>query len=189
MTPDRRSFLLAGGAAVASLAVPEVALADAPADAAKFIADHEKDIRPLEIAAGLAWWNANVSGKDSDFKNKEEAQNKIDAALSNPEKFATLKALKAAGDKGELKDPLVKRQIDLLYLGYLEKQVDGDLLKRITAKANAVEQQFNVFRTRWTARRCRTAKCGACSRPPAIPRSGRRCGRRASSSARPWRRI
>ncbi|MFO0804928.1 MAG: M2 family metallopeptidase [Gemmataceae bacterium] len=148
MTPDRRSFLLAGGAAVASLAVPEVAHADAPADAAKLIADHEKDIRPLEIAAGLAWWNANVSGKDSDFKNKEEAQNKIDAALSNPEKFATLKALKAAGDKGELKDPLVKRQIDLLYLGYLEKQVDPDLLKRITAKANAVEQQFNVFRAK-----------------------------------------
>jgi len=148
MTPDRRSFLLAGGAAVASLVVPEVALADAPADAAKFIADHEREIRPLEISAGLAWWNANTTGKDDDFKKKEDAQNKIDEALSKRDKFATLKALKTAGEKGELKDPLVKRQIDLLYLAYLEKQVDADLLKRITAKANSVEQQFNVFRAK-----------------------------------------
>jgi len=148
MTPDRRSFLLAGGATVAGLLTPDSALADAAGDAKKFIADHEDRIKPLETAAGIAWWNANISGKDEDFKKKEEAQNKIDAALSEKPTFAKLKALKEAGDKGELKDPLVARQIDLLYLGYLEKQVDPDLLKRITAKANAVEQQFNVYRAK-----------------------------------------
>jgi peptidyl-dipeptidase A len=36
--------------------------------------------------------------------------------------------------------------VDVLYLLYLEKQVDPALLKKITAKANAVEQKFNVFR-------------------------------------------
>jgi len=148
MTPDRRSFLLAGGATVAGLLTPDSALADAAGDAKKFIADHEDRIKPLETAAGIAWWNANISGKDEDFKKKEEAQNKIDAALSEKPTFAKLKALKEAGDRGELKDPLVARQIDLLYLGYLEKQVDPDLLKRITAKANAVEQQFNVYRAK-----------------------------------------
>jgi peptidyl-dipeptidase A len=148
MTPDRRSFLIAGSAAVGGLMTPETALADAAADAAKFIADHEREIRPLEIQAGMAWWTANISGRDDDFKKKENAQNEIDSALSNKTKFATLKALKAAKDKGELKDPLVARQIDLLYLMYLEKQVDADLLKRISAKANAVEQQFNVFRAK-----------------------------------------
>lgn len=148
MTPDRRSFLIAGGAAVAGLVTPNVTLADAAGDAAKFIADHEREIRPLEIQAGMAWWNANISGKDDDFKKKESAQNEIDAALSNKDKFATLKALKEAAGKGELKDPLVARQIELLYLAYLEKQVDADLLKKITAKSNAVEQQFNVFRAK-----------------------------------------
>ena len=34
------------------------------------------------------------------------------------------------------------------YLQYLEKQVDPELLKKITAKANAVEQKFNVFRAK-----------------------------------------
>src|SRR5207247_4933677 len=40
------------------------------------------------------------------------------------------------------------RQVDLLYLMYLEKQVPPELLKKITAKANAVEQAFNVFRAK-----------------------------------------
>ncbi len=34
----------------------------------------------------------------------------------------------------------------MLYLIYLEKQVDPELLKKITAAANAVEQMFNVYR-------------------------------------------
>jgi peptidyl-dipeptidase A len=40
----------------------------------------------------------------------------------------------------------VARQIDLLYLQYLEKQVDPELLKQITAKANMVEKAFNGYR-------------------------------------------
>jgi len=148
MSFDRRSFLIAGGAAVAATLTPESARADANGDAAKFITDHERTVKPLEVQAGIAWWNANISGKDDDFKKKEDAQNAIDAALSNPEAFARLKALKQSADKKEISDPLVARQIDLLYLAYLEKQVDAALLKRITAKSNAVEQQFNVFRAK-----------------------------------------
>jgi peptidyl-dipeptidase A len=110
--------------------------------ARKFIAEHEAQVKPLEIAVGLAWWNANLSGKDEDFKAKEQAQNRLDQALANRERFAELKAIR----EGKPADPLVKRQIDVLYLAYLEKQVDPELLKRITSKANAIEQAFNVFR-------------------------------------------
>jgi peptidyl-dipeptidase A len=116
--------------------------------AKKFVADHEKRIRPLDIAAGLAWWNANTTGKDEDFKKKEEAQNKIDEALANREVFAELKKLKESKDKGDIDDKIIARAIDVLYLMYLEKQVDPELLKKITAKANAVEQKFNVFRAK-----------------------------------------
>src|SRR5262249_21384197 len=35
---------------------------------------------------------------------------------------------------------------EVLYLTYLEKQVDPELLKKIVAKANAVEKAFNTFR-------------------------------------------
>jgi peptidyl-dipeptidase A len=131
-------------------AVPTRAFASPQAteQAKKFIAGHELRIRPLEISSTLAWWNANISGKDEDFKKKEEAQNRIDEALANKEKFAELKAIKQLKDKGEVEDKVVARAIDVLYLMYLEKQVDPDLLKKISAKANAVEQKFNVFRAK-----------------------------------------
>src|SRR5438132_5586954 len=100
------------------------------AGARKFIAEHEASIRPLEKAANLAWWNANVSGKDEDFKAKEEAQNRLDQALAERSRFADLKSIR----QSKPGDSLLAREIDVLYLMYLEKQVDPELLKKMTAK-------------------------------------------------------
>jgi peptidyl-dipeptidase A len=141
MTPDRRSFLVAGGAAVAA-ALPTPAIAADTPEA--FVRDHVARLRPLEVAAGKAWWDANISGKDEDFKRKEQAQNAIDAALADKGMFERVKALR----ESKPADPVAARQIDLLYLQYLEKQVDPALLQKMTAKANAVEQAFNVARAK-----------------------------------------
>src|SRR5205085_7486215 len=113
-----------------------VASPETTARARKFLQAHEAKLRPLEIKASEAWWVANTTGKDEDFKRKEEAQNKVDAALADPARFRTLKALK---DQGGIDDPVIARAIDVLYLMYLEKQVDPTLLKKMVAKSNAVE--------------------------------------------------
>src|SRR3954454_9288034 len=112
------------------------------ASAKDFIREHEKNIQPLEIEIGKAWWNANVSGKDEDFAIKEAAENKLNDALANSETFKRLKTIY----DGEIGDPIIDREINVLYLQYLEKQVDTALLKRMTAKANTIEKPFNVFR-------------------------------------------
>jgi peptidyl-dipeptidase A len=132
------------------IAAPMAARAGAdPTDAArKFVAAHEAKLRPLEVTAGMAWWNANVSGKDEDFQKKEDAQNRIDEALADRAAFATLKEIKDANKQGQIADKNLARMIDLLYLQYLEKQVDPALLKQIVAKANAVEKAFNVYRAK-----------------------------------------
>jgi peptidyl-dipeptidase A len=122
----------------------ESASATSESRARAFIAAHESQIRPLELAVNVAWWNANTSGKDEDFAAKEAAQNALDQALSNAERFAELKALR----ESKLSDPLLARQIAVLYLGYLEKQVPPELLRQITAKANAIEKAFNVYRAK-----------------------------------------
>ncbi len=131
------SLLLAYGAATVARAAESGA-----EQAAKFVAYHEAEVRPLEIAVGRAWWDANTSGRDEAFEAKVAAQNKLDAALANPARFAELKAAKAA----TIDDPILRRQIDILYLTYLEKQVDPELLKRITSKSNEIEKAFNVYR-------------------------------------------
>src|SRR5262249_21187360 len=117
--------------------VAAVASPEATERARKWLHDHEARFRPLEVAASLAWWVANTTGKDEDFKRKEEAQNKVDAALADPARFRELKALK---DQGGIDDPVTARAIDVLYLTYLEKQVDPELLKKMVAKSNAVEK-------------------------------------------------
>jgi peptidyl-dipeptidase A len=113
-------------------------------EAAAFVQRYEAEVRPLEITLNLAWWKANTSGKDEDFAAKVEALNAYDAALADRERFAELKKLK----ESKLSDPLLARQIDVLYRIYLEKQVDPELLKRITSKANEIEQAFNVYRAK-----------------------------------------
>ena len=121
------------------------ALAADPADAGRaFVARYEAEVRPLEIAVNLAWWQANTSGKDADFAAKVEAQNKLDEALADPIRFAELKKLHEA----KVADKLLARQLDVLYRIYLEKQVDPALLKRIASKANEIEQAFNVYRAK-----------------------------------------
>ena len=137
--------------AVFALSVLPTAAVAGPAAAEKakaFVAGHEAKVRPLDLAASEAWWVANTSGKDEDFKRKEETQNRIDEVLSDKKTFAALQDIKALRDQGEIEDPILARSIDVLYLLYLEKQVDPALLKKIAAKANAVEQKFNVFRAK-----------------------------------------
>jgi len=117
--------------------------ADPSAEAAQLVDAHLKIVRPLEIKASIAWWNANTTGSDDEFKRKEEVQNELNAALSNKERFAAFKKLHDAGNVAE---PILKREVDLLYLQYLEKQVDADLLKKMTANGVAIEKAFNVYR-------------------------------------------
>jgi peptidyl-dipeptidase A len=113
--------------------------------AQKFVDTHVAKLKPLEKEAAAAWWDANTSGKDEDFRRKEEAQNRIDEALADREKFRELKEIKEA--KG-ISDSTLARQIDVLYLAYLEKQVDADLLKKMVEISNVVEKAFNVYRAK-----------------------------------------
>jgi peptidyl-dipeptidase A len=114
--------------------------------ARKFVKEHEKRLRPLEVAGNLAWWQASTTGSKEAFKKKVEAQNRIDEALANPKAFAELKALR--GKRKEIDDAILARCIDVLYLTYLEKQVDAKLLRAMVSKANAVEEKFNTFRAK-----------------------------------------
>jgi peptidyl-dipeptidase A len=138
------AFLLAAAVlAMTPLAVQ--ASAEATERARRFVETYTAKIKPLEIKAAMAWWKANISGKDEDFKAKEEAQNRIDEALADKGAFKEVKTIK---ERGQIDDKVVARAIDVIYLAYLEKQVDPGLLKKMTAKSNAVEKAFNVYRAK-----------------------------------------
>jgi peptidyl-dipeptidase A len=137
-----------GALAVLLLWSPRVVQAspETTARAQKFLEAHTKKLRPLEVEAAIAWWDANTSGKDEDFARKEKAQNKIDEALSDREVFAEVKKLR--DEAKDIDDAILRRAIQVVYLQYLEKQVDKELLQKMVAASNIVEKKFNVFRAK-----------------------------------------
>ena len=103
--------------AATMLKSPAVARQQATDDARKLVEERTEKLRPFEIATGLAWWKANISGKDEDFRAKEEAENRLNEALADPLAFRKLKQAKERGTD----DPVVARAIEVLYLAALEK--------------------------------------------------------------------
>ena len=159
--------------------------------ARKFVAAHEAKLRPLEIAAGKAWWDANVTGKDEDFKRKErKPQNKIDEA-----RWPTQPPSKRSRHSGRRKQEIQGRNrrpapIDVIYLAYLEKQVEPELLKkngRQGQRRGENVQHSSRQGGRQGDRRQRSPP-GA-ETPPSYRRNARRSGKRARRSARRSRRT
>ena len=81
-------MLLIGGITLAITAGSATADPETTAKARAIIDAHVKAIRPLEIVAGKAWWDANTTGDKAAFQKKEDAQNRLDAALANAATFA-----------------------------------------------------------------------------------------------------
>jgi peptidyl-dipeptidase A len=131
-------------AACLGLAWPAIAAADGDVlmRAKTFIAEHEANVRPMEIEVGKRWWTASITGAEDDFQKKQEAETALELRLADPKAFAELKAIRQAA----VSDPLVARQIDVLYFQYASRQIDPELLKQMLAKSNAIEKAFNVYR-------------------------------------------
>src|SRR5260370_13630434 len=114
MQPPRRIGLLALSVLFLLGLCPIMADTQNTERAKQFVAAHDAKFKSLDRKAGIAWWDANISGKDEDFTRKEEAQNVIDAALADAQKFAELKPLHEPPMKGELDRNILTRCIDLM---------------------------------------------------------------------------
>ena len=147
MTPMPR-FLRLSVATLATAAILVSPALSQPTDndsrARQFIARHEAKVRSLEIESNRCWWEANTTGSDAAFHNKEEIETRLNLLLADRETFAELKAIKDQA----VHDPLVARQIAVLYLQYLGQQIDPALIKAIAARSNAVEKAYGVYRAR-----------------------------------------
>lgn len=109
-----------------------------------FIDKHVAASRPLEEEVARYSWAANITGRDEDFKHKEEAEKKLDQLLSDPDAFAELKEI----HDSSIADPLLARQIQVIYLKLLPKQIDPELLAQMSALQNTIEQRFNTYRSK-----------------------------------------
>jgi peptidyl-dipeptidase A len=108
-----------------------------------FINKHVEKVKPLSKENNLAYWAAASSGKEEDYDKVKELTLKIRQIYSDPNNFAMLKEMK---DSGKIKNELMKRQLDLLYNGFLENQIEPSLLKQIVELSTDIEKNFSTFR-------------------------------------------
>ena len=112
----------------------------------EFIKKFESLVVPIIKETSLSSWNAAISGKEEDFKKVLALQNKLTEIYSDKENFSKLKAFK---ESGNIKDALLYRQLEVLYLGFLGNQADLSLLNQINELQNSIEQKYGNFRTEY----------------------------------------
>lgn len=108
-----------------------------------FLNDFYAKVIPLAKETYLADWNAQVSGKPEDFKKSETLQMKFNSLFSDAESFKKLKKIK---ESNQIKDDLLKRELDVIYNIYLSNQVDTTLLNSITKLQTEIVQKYNNYR-------------------------------------------
>jgi peptidyl-dipeptidase A len=109
----------------------------------EFITAHVAKVQPLDKQANLAWWDAYTTGDSKAYDRNSELTLQIRRIYSDPKEFAFLKELKQSG---RIKDPLLARQLTVLYNAYLSNQIDPDLLQQIVELGTQIEKKFSTFR-------------------------------------------
>lgn len=109
----------------------------------RFIDAHVEKVRPLAIQCNLAEWQAATTGQSEAYQKAAELRLQLRSIYSDANDFAFLKTVKAS--RGP-KDPLLARQVELLYNNYLENQLPPELLKQIVELSTTIEQRFSTYR-------------------------------------------
>ena len=75
----------------------------------------------------LTSWESNITGSDADLAKSEKAAFEYAKVYTDREAFATLKEIK---ESGAVQDPILARQLELLFDAYLGGQIDTSLISR-----------------------------------------------------------
>jgi len=108
-----------------------------------FISAYEAEIIPLFKEANLANWEANVNGTDEAWARNEKASIAYISYFTDKEAFAELKELK---ESELVKEPLLARQLELIYNMYLQGQIDTSLISQQVKMETEINKKYGNFR-------------------------------------------
>ncbi len=109
----------------------------------EFIADYEVKAIPLYRESALASWNANITGTNDAFAKSEKASFEYAKIFTDKNDFIVLKELK---DSKVIMDPVLLRQLELLYNSYLGGQVDTSLIAEQIKMETEISKKYANFR-------------------------------------------
>jgi peptidyl-dipeptidase A len=112
-------------------------------DMKKFISAYETKVIPLYRESAIASWNANITGTTEDYAKSEKASFEFAKVYTDSVAFRELKTIK---ESQAMKDPLLLRQLELLYNSYLGGQVDTALLAKQIRMETEISKKYANFR-------------------------------------------
>ncbi len=112
-------------------------------DAAKaFIDAHVARVAPLERKLNEAYWNLSTTGEKRYADEAERLDAEHTKVHANAEEFALLRTWRT----GNIADPLLARQVEVLYLTYLGNQKDDATIERMSKLEMEIESEYSNFR-------------------------------------------
>lgn len=109
----------------------------------EFLKEYESKVVDLSRETALSYFNASISGKPEDYQRSSELQLQLSKIFTSKKDFANLKSFK---DSNTIKDPLLIRQLELIYNSYASNQFEEKLLEEIIALSSKVEETFATYR-------------------------------------------
>jgi len=113
-----------------------------------FIHDHVAEIAPLMRASSHASWRANLTGESSDLGESARLEAAVRLVYARREPLEWLRAL----DRSAIRDPLLRRQLEVLILAYRAQQIPPATLERLVRMEKSLEGRFNSFRANFGGR-------------------------------------
>jgi peptidyl-dipeptidase A len=110
-------------------------------DASSVVSSLSDRLAPLEQRVNVAWWDANTNAGPETEQRRIDAEIAYSNELADADAFA---AIRAARDTDA--DPLVARQLDVLYDAYAPNQVPADLRQEMVELRAAIESAFASHR-------------------------------------------
>jgi peptidyl-dipeptidase A len=108
-----------------------------------FISSHDEKIIPLYKEMALTSWNANITGSDEDYGKSEKASFSYAKVFTDTECFKELSEIR---DAAVVKDPILARQLELLYNSFLGGQVDTALIAEQIKMETEITKKYSNFR-------------------------------------------
>lgn len=99
--------------------------------------------KPLFIAQQAAWWDANIMGTEAAYARKQAADQALIDLHADRALFARIQM---AREMSSITDPILRRQLEVMYRSFLENQADPDIQRQIVTLQNEVDRLFNNYR-------------------------------------------
>lgn len=108
-----------------------------------FLDAHERALKPLHLEARRAAWELSTTGAEDAARRAARAAAEVRKLYADAEAFAQVRRWL---ERGDVRDPLVRRQLVVLELNYRANQLAPALIEELEERAQEIEHIFYTHR-------------------------------------------